>query len=157
DGLALRVDPHLGGADADAVRVLAAVRLVAVRRRQGPAHRVPVAAAQTAGAGGAVGVVDGGGAGCVAVAARGEEERRQVAAPGEVQALAQCDDVVPGARRGGREVEGDAVDLDPPGREFLARERVAGAVEVTAPGGGGVDAIVVIEGVERYGNRVGDG
>ncbi|MER5527861.1 hypothetical protein ABT075_25300 [Streptomyces sp. NPDC002677] len=157
DGLALRVDPHLGGADSDAVLVLAAVRLVAVRRRQRAAHRVPVAAAQAGGGGRAVGVVDGGPAGGVAVAAGGEEDGGQVVALGEADALAACDNVVLGARRRGGEVEGDAVDLDTAGREFLARERVAGAVEVTASGLGGVDAVVVVEGVERYGDRSGDG
>ncbi len=156
-GVALRVEPQLGRADPYAVFVLGAVRAVAVGRRQGSAGGVPVGSAEGGGRGRTVRVVDRGCAGGVAVAARGEEESREIAACGQFDALPECDDVVLRAGARGREDEGRAVDLDPAGGEFLAREGVTRAVEVTAACGGGVDAVVVVEGVEGDRDGVGDG
>ncbi|MEU9171597.1 galactonate dehydratase [Streptomyces sp. NPDC048420] len=87
------------------------------------------------------------------VAPEHEEVGRHVAALGQLDALTERDDVVLGTSGRGREDVGNAVHHDLACRESLAGERVAGTVVVTAARGGGVDAVVVVEAVERDRNR----
>lgn len=157
DGLPRRVERDLTDGDGHLVWVLGAVGGVAVGGGEGAAAAVPVGPAEQWGRRGAVGVVDRGPAGRGAVAARGEEERGEVPAGRQVDALAEGDDVVLDARPGAGEEEGGAADLPFPGGEFLAREGVAGAVEVAAAGLGGVDAVVVEPLVEGHGDGGGNG
>ncbi|MDQ0913723.1 hypothetical protein QFZ22_009795 [Streptomyces canus] len=81
DRVALRIDPYLRCADADAVVVFRAARTVAVRRRQRTARRVPVGSGEAGRRGRTVRVVHRRLARGVAVAPRGEEGRPPCSGP----------------------------------------------------------------------------